>query len=355
MSNNYLTIANAHWTLTGTVPDPNQVYIKGQGTGGFNIPPTKATVSGTDVSIGTVSSGTAFTANTTQYYSSFTIQWEVSFNGPSGTYQSAGTSANVIYVGLSDTGPAGTTLFRTVVHLACSNAGATNADEAVAKNWALFSDSTSTNRHAGPKGVNGWDETAQTWTRPLYYYQKTGADFRHFGQSAQNSVADLLGTAYGGSGQCGVWADLLAAVFAVNGVSSTVIDATIIPSSGYTLFWVNNWTENDMTIDFNFPGKPGYFSNDLMPNPAGGNYGAMSDATGAAGQHSPTPSEKCWGDHAFTQYKTLYYDPSYGFIHTGPADLQSNCIKCFGKSDGRSPTGEYRYKLTEETNTVIQF
>ena len=220
------------------------------------------------------------------------------------------------------------------------------------KTWSIFSKSTPTNPNAGPNGVTRWDGTT------LYYYQQG----RHFGQSAQQSVGDLLGPTYGGSGQCGVWAMLLQDAWTLNGVVSTLIDAQIIPSYGYQLFWVNAWTINDMTKDFEFPnfkfpGEQYPVSNDLLPTPTGGNYSAMTNATGAAGQNSPTPSEKCWGDHAFVQYGTtsLYYDPSYGLIHTSPADLQSTCIKCFGKRDTNAPQGTSRYILTQETNTAIYF
>jgi hypothetical protein len=340
---------SAQWTLGSSVG--SAPYVKASTNLGYNIPSTLTSLNGNTVTLPATAADDTF-PDTTDLTDLFTIDWQMSFDGGS-TWQAAGTSQNPIYRCLLGPASAVPTLYRTVVHLACSNGGASTADEAVAKTWELFSASIPTNRHVGPRNVMGWDATAQTWTRPLYYYQKSDANHRHFGENAQNSVADLLGPTYGGSGQCGVWAQFLQSALAVNGVSSTVIDATIIPTSGYGLFWVNAWTENDMTTDFSFPGV--YFSNDLMPNPAGGNYGAMTDGTGAAGQNSPTPSEKCWSDHAFVQYGSLYYDPSYGLIHTGPADLQSYCIKCFGTSDGRGPNGEYRYKLTKVTQTVIQF
>lgn len=154
MSNNVLTISKAEWTVAGAIPDPNQVYIKGNGPGGIDIPATKASVAGNSVFISGVAASTPFPANKTGYYNPFSIQWEVSFEGIAGTYHDAGTSENVIYVSLSDTGPSAVTLFRTTVHLACGRPGAVDADQAVANSWSMFTG----------RNVCKWNETSGNMT-----------------------------------------------------------------------------------------------------------------------------------------------------------------------------------------------
>lgn len=115
-----LTIANAKVrvfpAITGTP------LVRGTREDVVSIPPTQSSrVSATaDVyEISNVATGAPFPSNRTAFYPAFDIRWEVSLDNGR-TWESAGTSSNPIYVCLSDTAAAAI-LFRTVVHLACSN------------------------------------------------------------------------------------------------------------------------------------------------------------------------------------------------------------------------------------------
>jgi hypothetical protein len=348
-----LTVS-AQWKLQNSAS--TSPYIKGLAKAdlhtGIDIPQTQATLDSTGfiVTLPVTIADSPFPTSVS-FFSDFVIDWWISFDGGN-TWEDAGTSSNPIYVCLGNTGPNNVSdkLYRTEVHLACSVTGAITPDQAMQNTWSIFSNSTPTNPNAGPKGITRWDGT------PLYYYQLyPSGNSRHFGENAANSVGDLLGPTYGGSGQCGVWAQLLADAWTINGIVSTVIDAQIDSSSGYQFFWVNSWTVNSLPGEFTFPTV--YALNDMLPIPSGGNYGALTKADGAAGQNSPTPSEKCWGDHAFVQYgaTSLYYDPSYGLIHTSPADLQATCILCFGKFLKYDTYSRAVYSVNRVSTTIIHF
>ena len=106
-------------------------------------------------------------------------------------------------------------------------------------------------------------------------------------------------------------------------------------SSTYDAFLVNNWTYNASTNPtpglWNF-----YFDSsidDMVPVPSPppyGNYGDLTNNNGAAGQNSPVPSEKAFGNHQFLQYGSTYYDASYGVQYTGEQGFQNAAIAGFG-------------------------
>lgn len=334
MAKNVLTIDTARWTVNGTIPDVNQVYIKGQGTGGINIPPTKANVSGGIVSISGAAASAAFPANRTQYYAPFSIQWQVSFNGSGGKYYNAGTSANVIYVSLSDEGPDTVPLYRTVVHLACSAPGAFNADHAVTRTWSLLGG-------GGPKHFRGWNEATQSWTRPLYYY-KSGT------KAAENATntATLLQSS-NSSGECTAWSALVLHALKLNGVEAYFIYARSLISFGFV---VRDWI-------FNPPSTPDFWKflyageeYDMVPVPPGGVYGEMVNEISLYGQNSIPPSQKLFIMHRFIGYNnslgnTVYLDPSYGVVYTGEADFQTY-LDGFWDYDG-SDMGRYQLKVVK--------
>lgn len=340
MSNNILIIEKAEWTVDGTVPDTNQVYIKGQGTDGINIPPTKATVAGSIVSITSVAASTAFPANRTQYYAPFTFQWQVSFNGAAGIYYNAGTSQNIIYVSFSDTGPNTVTLYRTVVHLACSVPGAFSEARVVTNTWSLLGG-------GGPKNFEAWDEATQGWNRKLYYY-KAGTKFD---ENATNTAALLQSS--NSSGQCTAWSALLKDALKVNGVVTDFIYVRSLHNWGIV---VRDWT-------FNTPSTPGEWkflyageTYDMVPVPPGSLYGEMlNDQITLSGQWSIPPSQKLFDLHRFIGYdnplgNTIYLDPSYGVVYTGEADFQTY-LAGFWDFDG-SENGRYRLKVTKPTATL---
>jgi hypothetical protein len=328
---NILTVS-AVWTLASSVS--SAPYVQGTGPGGINIPSTQATIdsSGTTVTLPATAASTAF-PNQTNYYNPFTIQWQISFDGGS-TWEDAGTSQNPIYVCLQGPVSGVPSPFRTVVHLACSKTGATNADQAVAKTWALFS---------GPANVCRWDGS------PLYYY-KPGTTF----DISQNPVT-TAGLLKVGSAECFGWAHLLQDAWTLNGVTSQWNEADPI---GYQAFWVKTWTALPTSGDFYFQST----SFDMNPYPRSGSpprpdpYGYYDKPGGTNfknertlyGQNSApgAPAEKVFGNHQFLKYNGTYYDPSYGVTYTGPADFQSKAVAGFGNQIVPSPS---------PTNLVMSF
>ena len=344
---NVLTVS-AVWQLGSSVSAAP--YVKGTGSGGINIPPTVTNL--TSGNTATLPPTTAKDSsgnlkvfpNQTNFYNPFTIQWQISFDGGS-TWQDAGTSSNPIYVCISKTGPNNVSdkLYRTEVHLACSITGATTSSQAMQNTWSIFSNSTPTNPNAGPNGVKMWDG------RTLYYYQP-GTDFSH---NPGNSLSAFF---IAGTGRCGMYALLLYDSWVINGVSCNTISVYPFgqnPNSedNNNYFYVDNWSLTN-------PANPHYFSANPYPvgpnemqqlsippgvQPPGGqppNYGDITSLSGHPGQNDSTPSQKIWGDHEFLQYTdnsqnppvTLYYDPSYGAIYTGPMDFQTKSLMCFGSN-----------------------
>jgi hypothetical protein len=334
---NILTVS-AKWTLGSSAS--SAPYVKGTGPGGINIPSTQTTVdsggSGKKITLPATAATTAF-PNQTNFYNPFTIQWEISFDGGT-TWQNAGESQNPIYVCISDTGPNNVSdkLFRTEVHLACSVTGATTSSQAMQNTWSIFSNSTPTSPNAGPNGVKTWDG------RTLYYYQP-GTDF------SQNPGNSLSAFFIAGTGRCGMWSLLLYDSWVINGVSCNKIGAFPYGQDpnhetiNY-FFYVDNWglTNPANPLPGHYTSANPYtvtFPNEmqLLPNPPGGqpsNYGDITSLSGHAGQNSPTPSQKIWGDHEFLQYtdNSLYYDPSYGVIYTSELDFQTKSLMCFGNN-----------------------
>lgn len=327
-----MKIVNAKWELTGRIPGATYT-IKGTGpsagTNQINIPPTVATFVGTDgIEINNVLATNAFEANKVRFYNTFDIAWQVSVNG--GPYQSADTSSNPIYVCLVGTGA---TCFRTTVHLACSNQGATNADSAFDNTWSLIN----------PANVNGWDEDAQAWTRKLYYYKAETT----FLQNPFPEDWKLLQSP-NDSAQCESWADLMYEACRLNGATPVKTKAT--PKRNER-FLVKNWTFNASTHP-NPNGPPPWWlfataiapvdppGGDMVPVPPGSVYGDLKNEDGLKGQNSdfppppPTaplsPSQKWFKYHVFLKYNGKYYDPSYGAEYTGPADFETQAIAAYG-------------------------
>lgn len=300
---------------------------------------------------GTTLEGLGFPAGKTYYEENFVILFYLKI-GEDGKYNLVGGSVNPIYACLADPLAEGfPTPYRTVVHLACSEKGAATQSAAMLKTWSIFSKSKpeAGKMKEGPKNVMAWNEIAQNWSRPLYYYE-AGTIFEKNGET----LAKLIGPpndGVWGSGRCGAWAELLVSALKINGVAAQQTGISLIPGLGITYFWVNKWNHYNSSKDFAF--MKNY--NEMQPGPALGDYGAMSDINGAPGSNSPKPSQKSWFDHAIVKYDGLYYDPSYGLIYSDAADFQSTCIFCFGTEKFVSPTGRLHCSVFKTNVLSIQF
>ena len=327
--------------ITGTGPK-----IRGMQADGMNVPErTLNLVSGDLYEATNIEVATAFPANLTAFHPSFQIDWEVSRDGS--TWESAGSSRNPIYVCLADPNspPVSTVaVFRTVVHLACSNAGATNRNEAVVKTWALFA------------GRNVTDWTGQ---RPLYYY-RPGTSF-----ALSENPTTVAGLLLVGSSECVGWSHLIQDCFTINGVG---VNSFNQGSSSYTLarsslgvssfFWVAWWAQMSPLEEwFYFEGP----ASDMIPYPPDGRYGHYDNGANALFKNQPTipgqnsgldaPSQKVFGNHQFIRYTAdgtgavTYYDPSYGTTYTDAADFQSQALVGFGNEAQKWPSDNNFQKL----------
>lgn len=320
-----MRIVNAQWKLSNPIPGATYT-IKGTGPGTapnqINIPPTVATLVGTDVvEINNVAATNPFETDKVKFYNSFDIAWQVSVNGA--PYESAGRSDNPVYVCLRGPDAAGRPIpYRTVVEVACATDGAANADQAVTNTWSRLS---------GPSNLLGWDETTQKWRRKLYYY-KPGTTFA---DNVFGAAGHLL-QAINSSGQCSTWAMLLYDAIRLNGASAVYIVAEA-NDAGIAQFLVKDWTPNAFAgwKTFRFGGP----NIDMIPKPKVGGvdseiYGAFTNKDTLKGQNSraKAPSQKVFQNHQFLKYTPVgggaivYYDASYGVTYTGELNFQQNAV-----------------------------
>jgi hypothetical protein len=231
-------------------------------------------------------------SNSVNYFNPLTITWALSVDGGA-TYLPMGTTTNVVYVTL-DT-PTASPLFRTVLHLACTNGQATDLNTAIANTWALF---------AG-RNVTTWDGHPLT-----YYATPTGGDCYE--------TACLLSTH---EGQCHSFASLLRDCFRANG-DTTIAITRVNPPAGHDLFGVRNIG----TLGTSFPPPYQYHRIDLDPSVAG-----------IPGQNTDPPQAKIFERHFVVHRGTgsEYYDPSYGVTTTGAADFTSNIAFWRRSADAR--------------------
>ena len=178
------------------------------------------------------------------------------------------------------------------------------------------------------------------------------------------NYGQLLKDVKPGGGQCGSFATLIMGALGVNGISSTFVfvepncNSEVFPCDD--LLIVKNWgaaTIGEFHFDSTF--KYGLIMNDggdfMVPERPGGSYGDFTNATGAAGQNSPTPSEKIFTRHFVVRAgaPSLYYDPSYG---NGPfsspralesAELQGYA-RFFGDVDAPAGAVKWRAQLVDD-------
>lgn len=291
-----------------------------------------------------------FSSSVTAFYDTFQIYWELSLDDGS-TWNPVGISSNALYVCLADPTPTPppTTMFYTVVHLACANGGA-NAATAFDHTWDFFTDGANP---PGPRNVTTWNGTS------LYYYQP-GTDLD------ANSAGTILALLQDGTGNCYAWAKLLEAALTVNGVSFTKKQATMHAMSTSNAFFVKAWSSLGSSFFFNNTNDPP--EPDMLPYPAGsppagGRYGYYDNGGGThfkndqtvAGQGtgSDAPSEKVFGIHRFTQVGGVYFDASYGCEYSSDTNFQTH-LAGHGRALATSPI-EVQFSTVFSSPDVIVF
>ncbi|MGA2605008.1 MAG: hypothetical protein ABSG14_12340 [Verrucomicrobiia bacterium] len=297
----------------------SSVIIRGDGPNGLSIPATTCTVvNGAATLNGTFSN--AF-PNQVGFLNPLTINWN--YSGDDGyTFHPAGASANPVYITLTNPVTMTPNLYRTVLHLACSNPGATTSNVAVANTWALF---------AGPANVTTWN--GQT----LYYYEPG-----HGFAGTCLDTAQLLTNA-SHNGQCGAWAHLFIDSVAVNGAAANWVNIAPVSATDFA-FLITNWSFRAAS----FSNTPPYTwklqfatpNMDMVPIPSGNVYGDLTSLTGTSGQNSTTPAEKVFNLHFIVCCNGTYYDPSYGVTYEDAADFESKAVTGYGELlPGDNPPG----------------
>jgi hypothetical protein len=360
---NLLTVKEAIWDYQGTIPTDTPI-VRALGNEGINIIPGGAIVDKIEKTI-TFRNGIAvksFDAKV-RFFNPFELRWQISFDGGI-FYSDVETSVHPIYVCLNKpedapqpSHPNGLVAYRTVVHLACSNDGATSADEAVEKTWALFTG----------RNVKGWDKDKKDFTRKLHYY-KEGTTFA---QNAAPYTFNLLQHA-NDTGRCESWARLLRDACDLNGTTVDVIKAHAIvrsPEKYLSGLLVKNWDYPTLLRSswiFTAPSR----KNDMVPLPspdADGKYiyGEFTNKNTLEGQNSKPPSQKLFSYHSFVRHQKSnseieYLDPSYGIKYLGTTEnaaildfmgkaIEMVCIKTLF-----SPSG-ITYKLVKPDPAIYTF
>jgi hypothetical protein len=154
----------------------------------------------------------------------------------------------------------------------------------------------------------------------LYYYRQ-GIGFNG---CAQNDGALL--TQENASGQCGSFALLLQAVFAVNGISSDIVEISRKDKYQFP-FLVKAWEEIATTnpppggAEYRWRLKFNPTEDAMVPPQPNDIYGDLRNTSELRGQNSAPPSEKLFGLHYIVKTTVdsdaFYYDPSYGVKYFG--------------------------------------
>ena len=353
---NTLKITNVKWISTGA-PIEGTVTIRAFGTDNCNIAATSGSLD--EASLVAPTGGGELTASVpfltqTKFYRPFTLRWEISFttydNVP--IWEDAGTTQHPIYVCLK--GPEGAQIpYRTVVHLACANDGATTPDQAVEKSWEFFTS----------LDIKAWNEGAKCFDRELYYYKP----WTHFDENVLTIVPNerSLGSQRllqqpNASGRCGTWACFLGDVLWLNAngeyIQTIYIEIDAPPNAPAVGFLVRDWQYNNPNATSGiliFPEN----SNDMEPHPFNFVYGSLtSNYISKQGQNSlpNSPSQKCFDEHVIIKYKSRYLDPSYGIEIYGKEDISSKEIFAYAESE-RVIRGKLHWKLKERMDAPIKF
>jgi hypothetical protein len=259
-------------------------------------------------------------SNSVNYFNPMTITWALSLDGGA-TFLPMGTTSNVVYVTLNAPTPTTMTLFRTVLHFACTGGLATDSTAAFQNTWNLF-----TAGGTGPKDITTWDG------KKLYYY-RAGFGWANSALNTQQLLASANSSdPWAGHGQCGSFAHLLKDSAAANGVVAQWVDIETDNKTIGTTFIVKDWT----TLRTSYP-DPNYKykltlvteadgSTGMVAAGQGSDYGDLRKEPTLHGQNTAPPSEEWFRWHFIVKFGEKYYDPSYGVIYTDADDFESKAV-----------------------------
>jgi len=279
----------------------------------------------------------------TRFFDPLTIDW--SYSNGVGPSIFIGSTSNQVYVTLTkplqynpdpNFPKPVSPLYRTTLHLALSQDGATDQITAFQNTWNSFSTAGT-----GPKNVKTWDG------RPLYYYRNDNhtVGFKSVFCPSNSLDEGVLLEVGDSSGQCTTFAVLMMEALRVNGIAAHEIG--IVTNEPPTGFLVKHWLfssthqrfseepEYKWQLLFNpeatNPGDPSVQADSMVPSQPAGIYGDLSSSPTVPGQNSTPPSEKAFGSHfivepILTGLSTSYYDPSYGLTYTNHNNFEDVAV-----------------------------
>ncbi len=308
-----LTIEKAKWVFQDDLPDDTQVWVKATTNNQQALNPILADVGIDHRTVTLVNAVFAGTLGTnTDFFDPLSIIFELTIGDPNDpdSYIAAGTSENPVYVCLSTGQPELIPeLYQTAVHLACSNSGSNNRDQAVLNTWDLLS----------ARNICKWNWNTMSFSTLLYYYRRYLLVPETTGAQNGTNLAGLFSNIYN-SGQCAPWVYLMQRALVINGALPVIVQAR---PDGYIFFLIKNWTFIPASGVTNWLMKFGTDGYEMMPPPDPADqtlYGDLQCTSGLAGQNSVPafwPSQKVFSVHQILRYRDsnnvdTYYDPSYG-------------------------------------------
>jgi hypothetical protein len=267
-------------------PDGTTLLVKGDGSGNFGFAQASGIVQN---GILTVSLTSTDPVPTVIDKRNFTANWKISFDGGT-TWNDAGSTTNKLYTtNIALTKP----VVYTVLDIGCRTAiGKTISADVLNAIWNGTSSSNPGFSNVFNSNLTGVKTS-------------DGTNMQYWGSvKPPNTYAGLIKYH---QGRCEAWADLLIAVMAVQGISST--HALITP--------------NFSTAPATYPDDDSLYWTPSIDteNSRGGGF-IVSTSHGQGNANAPTPFK----NHSVVLIGTSIFDPSYGTVFAGSSVVQSEIL-----------------------------
>lgn len=344
-------------TISASPSPPSSVpgvRLEGNAPGLGKLVKNGVTISGSSTVVTDIPSTFVFPAGT-KFHNPLTIAWSTSPDGIQcgSNCAIAGDSSNEVYITLTSPtmlaasvmlpcGQGGSCIPLTILRLAVGNDGANTPSQALERTWSHF-------RAPSPgamPSVRGWNG------RPFFYYGAAGApagftECAYPTPTSPGYLGILLQPV--GSGQCTMFALLLRAALAANGIQTTLVEIEALPLTGpeaqpldvgkVPVMIVKNWTMPavpELGMFYEIDPVFAYFlkanvGDDLMFPPRS-DFGELVNEAGVPGQNMSTPGEKIFGLHFILRVNDgglvapwglgTYLDGAYGLTYTDALNFQ---------------------------------
>lgn len=291
--------------------------IKGTGDWSINLPETLGVAIDSGEGDGSKIVSASITSTNrvpdeVDYKDVLTVNWEIKVDDDDAWVDAGASQQDDAY--LTYATKATPTVFHTVIHLGSKGAdGATTEQATVDDAWSEFADnSVATVEGDTLTYYNGYQPWCSTTAVLLAYHD----------------------------GRCGAWARLFQDVLAVQGIGSELVTARPTTASGFTGFFVNDWSPT-------VAGNMGPYTMLMRKHPSGSwnplkddysngyqfPYAQLDDDDGAAGQSESNPAS-IFGFHIIVKHLGVYYDPSYGTTRANEQALDNAMFGFFVQKEG---------------------